>query len=109
MRYDRVLLFLATMLLVISVGIACYGECTFRAAFHNNTDQKVTYNFKWIDHPYEYVLPVDLAGGELAPDQTHALQYDYLCGEYYVKWSNGYKYAFSSKLFKDQTAVLEPQ
>ena len=106
------LLIIVCLLISTSAYVSTSGaDCTFRVTFDNTTDQKVEYLFYWIDHPYEYALPINLAGGELDAGETTTLGYDYLCGEYYVKWSVGdetRRHAFSHRSINGKTRTLTP-
>ena len=101
---------LLLVLIVLSIwATASANECKWNAAFHNTTNAPVVYVFYWIDHPYDYAGPVNLAGGELEKNGANILECDYTCGEYYVTWSQGdstFHYAFSQR--EPGMRILEP-
>jgi len=58
----------------------------FDVTFKNTFDRKIYYIMWWIDHPYEWPGPANMAGGELQPNSKHELDVDWSPGTYYVKW-----------------------
>lgn len=61
----------------------------FSVQLDNDTAKKMYYLFYWIDHPYDWPHPFNLAGGELKASETVDLKANYQKGRYYVIWSNG--------------------
>jgi len=110
------LLILICLLVLASGGISTShagnsADNFWNVAFENTTDQKVVYLFYWVDHPFDYSLPANLAGGELDPGEYHQVEYDYLFGEYFVIWSVGnekHRFDFTHDETMERLRVLTP-
>lgn len=104
--------FVLCLVLTLCVGVlpAC-ADCTFTVQFENSLSEKVFYTLDWVDHPFEYPKPFNLAGGELHPGQSWRLKTPILCGEYLVKWMCKDLYVergFVHKKHHDPVRVLTP-
>ena len=61
---------------------------TFTIQLNNTSDKKIFYMLYWIDHPYDWPFPFNVAGGELEARQTIDLKARYQNGRYFVVWSD---------------------
>ena len=64
------------------------ARATFSIQFDNTTDKKLYYSLYWIDHTYDWPLPLNLAGGEVNAQQKIDLNVRQQNGRYYVIWSD---------------------
>jgi len=64
------------------------ATANFAIKFENTSDQKMVYNFYWLDHPFKSVHPANLAAGELGAQQSRDLSNHYENGKYFVIWSD---------------------
>ena len=69
------------ILLVPSVALA-----NFYIKLDNTFDKKMYYLLYWIDHPYSWGEPANMAGGELEGLQSVEIPVHYDSGKYYVIW-----------------------
>jgi hypothetical protein len=100
---------LLILVVVLVVSIAHAKDCTFNVQLTNPTDDKVEYLLYWQDHPFKYFKPVNMAGGELDPGESHYIENSYICGDYYVDWFQGdntCRHTF--KQTETETITLEP-
>jgi len=65
--------------------ILCLG---FFITFHNTTDKKMHYWLWWVSHPFNYLSPVNLAGGELEAGKVNTLSHEYQAGDYIASWAS---------------------
>ena len=87
------------------------NSCLFKIEFHNDTGTDLEVYLDWISHPYNTPRPFVLAGGEIDAGETWPLEYDYLCGEYIIRWINGdtsYVHGFQQKPYHDNPRVFTP-
>ena len=93
----------------IIIFLLCLG---FFVTFQNNTDKKMYYWLWWVSHPYDHVLPVNMAGGEIEAGESHILISEYKSGIYGVEWETATK-DFTTMQFittdKNKKVTLTPQ
>ena len=75
------LLIILTIFLLPSLASA-----NFSVKFENTFNKKVFYMLYWIDHPYDWPKPANIAGGELDSLKNRELSSQYRHGKYYVIW-----------------------
>ena len=82
MKMKKIILILAVVLLP-SLALA-----NFTVRLENNFDRKMFYFLYWIDHPYGWRAPANMAGGELqAMEKTH-LGGNFQHGKYRIVWKD---------------------
>jgi hypothetical protein len=60
----------------------------FKWALTNDLDQKVYFSLYWESHPYDRIGPASIAGGEVAPKASFALESEWPAGDYFIVWSD---------------------
>jgi hypothetical protein len=75
------LVIILIVLLVPSVALA-----NFSIRLENTFDKKMYYLLYWIDHPYNWRGPANIAGGELEGLESVEIPIHYDSGKYYVIW-----------------------
>ena len=75
------LLLILTIILLPSMAFA-----NFSVMFENTFNKKMYYVLYWIDHPYDWPGPANVAGGELGALKSVDLNANYSHGKYYVIW-----------------------
>ena len=58
----------------------------FSIKLENTFDKKMFYLLYWIDHPYSWRGPANMAGGEIEGLATIDIPVHYDSGQYYVIW-----------------------
>jgi hypothetical protein len=76
------------IILIISFPIVCYAD--FTVEFKNTHSDTLIYLLYWLDHPFNSMLPANLAGGELSSKALRKLQNKYQYGKYLLIWRNIY-------------------
>ena len=79
----RKLIMIAAMVLLPSLTLA-----SFSVRLENNFDRKMLYFFYWIDHPYGWRAPANMAGGELEASETTHLGANFQQGKYRIVWKD---------------------
>ena len=74
------------LLLIVNPQIAI---ADFNVEFKNDFNKKIYYTFYWIDHPYDWLYPTNMAGGEIEANASYDLKVKWLAGKYYVVWRDG--------------------
>ena len=69
------------ILLVPSVVLA-----DFSIKLENTFDKKMYYLLYWVDHPYNWHGPANMAGGEIEGLQSIEIPIHYDSGNYFVIW-----------------------
>jgi hypothetical protein len=69
------------ILLVPSIALA-----NFSIKLENTFDKKMFYLLYWIDHPYSWGGPANMAGGELEGLESLEIPIHYDSGKYYLIW-----------------------
>ena len=77
------LIVILTIVLLPSLSFA-----SFTVRLENNFDRKMFYFLYWIDHPYGWRTPANIAGGELAASESTQLGVKYESGKYRVIWKD---------------------
>ena len=78
------LLIILAIILLPSMALA-----NFSVTFENTFDKKMYYILFWVDHPFDWPTPANLAGGELGAFKSHDLRSSYKHGKYFVVWQDG--------------------
>ena len=60
----------------------------FTVRLENNFDRKMLYFIYWIDHPYGWLAPANMAGGELEAAETAQLGGSFQQGKYCIVWQD---------------------
>jgi hypothetical protein len=81
------LLIILTIVLLPSLAFA-----SFSIKFENTFNKKMIYLLYWIDHPYKWPRPFNMAGGELQAFESRDLTFNYKAGKYYVIWRDESKW-----------------
>ena len=71
------------ILLVPSVSFA-----SFVVELENTSDRKLYYFIYWIDHPYGWATPANMAGGELNAAEKTRLEGNFQQGKYRIVWKD---------------------
>ena len=66
---------LFTILFVFSLMSICYAD--FSIEIQNPTNTKMYFKLFWINHPFNYLHPFAMSGGELLPQKTFKLSDKY--------------------------------
>ena len=74
------------ILILAIVLLPALAFAGFSIKFENTFNKKVFYFLYWIDHPYNWPAPANMAGGELEALETVKLDAQYQNGRYYVIW-----------------------
>ena len=61
---------------------------SFTVKLENNLDRTMFYFIDWLDHPYGWRTPANIAGGELEASQSTQLGAKYESGKYRVIWKD---------------------
>ena len=61
---------------------------SFAVDLENNFDRKMFYFLYWIDHPYDWRAPVNMAGGELEASERTRLGGNFQEGKYRIVWKD---------------------
>ena len=73
-------IFLAVAVVILLITRAHEAD-TVSFEFRNSTDKKVLVYLYWIDHPFDYLYPANMAGGEMTPGKVWKISHDYKPGE----------------------------
>ena len=74
------------ILILVIVLLPALAFAGFSIKFENTFNKKVFYFLYWIDHPYNWPAPANMAGGELEALETVKLDVHYQNGKYRVIW-----------------------
>ena len=74
------------ILILAIVLLPALAFAGFSIEFENTFNKKVFYFLYWIDHPYNWPAPANMAGGELEALETVKLDVQYQNGKYRVIW-----------------------
>ena len=96
------LLIIMALILLPSIALA-----NFSITFENTSDKKMVYMLYWIEHPYDWPQPANMAGGELEGMEKRHLSVNYRQGKYYVTWrgEDGFRNVMRVDVDKDVTLV----
>jgi hypothetical protein len=61
---------------------------SFTVRLENNFDRKMLYFLYWIDHPYGWREPANMAGGELEASESAQLGSRFQQGKYRIVWKD---------------------
>lgn len=61
---------------------------SFAVELENTFDRKLYYYIYWIDHPYGWGAPANMAGGELAAAEKTRLDGNFQRGKYRIVWKD---------------------
>ena len=61
---------------------------SFVVEIQNTTDRKLYYFIYWIDHPYGWGAPANMAGGELNAAEKTRLDGSFQQGKYRIVWKD---------------------
>ena len=73
------------IILVIVLGPSVV-LANFSIKLENTFNKKMFYSIYWIDHPYNWPGPANMAGGELKALESVEIPINYENGRYYVIW-----------------------
>jgi hypothetical protein len=97
------LIVILTIVLLPSLSFA-----SFTVRLENNFERKMYYFLYWIDHPYGWRTPANMAGGELEASESTQLGANYESGKYRVIWKD--KDQWQNEMLisvkKDVTAII---
>ena len=79
----RKLIMILAIVLFPTIALA-----SFTVRLENNFDRKMLYFFYWIDHPYGWLSPANMAGGELEASETTHLGGSFRQGKYRIVWKD---------------------
>ncbi len=96
-------LIILLILLLPSLSLA-----NFSVRFENTFDKKMFYFFYWVDHPFGWPAPANMAGGELEASEVLHLDSSYKQGNYRVVWRDKgtWKNEMSIKVEPDVTSII---
>ncbi len=77
------------VLIMVIVLVPCLAFANFYIKLENTFDKKMYYMLYWIDHPYSWNGPANMAGGELSALESVEIPINYENGKYYVIWRDG--------------------
>lgn len=72
------------ILMIVLMPSLAFGS--FSITFENTFNKKMIYLLYWIDHPYNWPGPFNMAGGELEASESRGLTFNYKAGKYFVIW-----------------------
>ena len=77
------------MILTVAIFlIPSLALATFAVQLENTFDRKMYYYIYWIDHPYGWVAPANMAGGELNAAEKILLDGNFEQGKYRIVWKD---------------------
>ena len=79
----RKLIMITAIVLLPSLALA-----SFTVRLENNFDRRMLYFLYWIDHPYGWRAPANMAGGELEASETTQLGGPFQQGKYRIVWKD---------------------
>jgi len=74
------------ILILIIVLVPSMALANFSITLENTFNKKMYYLVYWIDHPYKWQGPANMAGGELNALESIEIATQYKNGKYYVIW-----------------------
>ena len=77
------------ILIMAIVLVPSFVFASFSIKLENTFDKKMYYMLYWIDHPYDWTGPANMAGGELNALESVEISVNYEKGKYYVIWRDG--------------------
>ncbi len=77
------------IMLILAIAILpSLSFASFTVRLENNFDRKMFYFFYWIDHPYGWRTPANMAGGELEASESTRLGASFKPGKYRIVWKD---------------------
>ena len=92
------------ILIVLTLLVPSIAMADFSIKLENTFEKKMYYMVYWIDHPFNWSGPANMAGGELKSLESVEIPINYDHGKYYVIWRD--KAEWRSKLRFDIVADL---
>ena len=77
--------------LIVILAIVLFPSlslASFTVRLENDFERKMYYFIYWIDHPYGWRTPANMAGGELEASESTQLGAKYESGKYRVIWKD---------------------
>ena len=74
------------ILTLLIVLLPSLSFASFTVRLENNQDRKLFYFFDWIDHPFGWRTPANMAGGELDAMESRDLGSSFQPGRYRITW-----------------------
>jgi hypothetical protein len=74
------------ILIVVIVLVPSFVFASFSIKLENTFDKKMYYMLYWIDHPYKWSGPANMAGGELNSLESVEITVKFDNGQYCVIW-----------------------
>ena len=74
------------ILILVIVLVPTIAFASFSIKLENTFEKKMYYMLYWIDHPYSWNGPANMAGGELKALESVEIPINYEKGKYYVIW-----------------------
>jgi len=74
------------ILILMAVLVPSVALANFSITLENTFNKKMYYLVYWIDHPYKWRGPANMAGGELNALESVTMVTEYKSGKYYVIW-----------------------
>jgi hypothetical protein len=74
------------ILVVLVILMPSITMASFSIKLENTFDKKMYYMVYWIDHPFTWSGPANMAGGELKALESVEIPINYDSGKYYVIW-----------------------
>ncbi|UCE50942.1 MAG: hypothetical protein JSV31_16900 [Desulfobacterales bacterium] len=74
------------VIILVIVLLPSIALADFSIKFENTFNKKVFYFLYWIDHPYNWPAPANMAGGELEALEAVTIGVRYQNGKYRVMW-----------------------
>jgi len=96
------MLIILAIILLPSLSLA-----SFSVKFQNTFGKKMFYFFYWIDHPFGWSAPANMAGGELEASEVLHLDSSFKQGKYRVVWRDKgtWKNEMSIKVEPDVSSI----
>ncbi len=79
----KITIIMITIFLMPSLSLA-----SFAVQLENTFDRKLYYYLYWIDHPYGWKAPANMAGGELDAAEKTRLDGNFQQGKYRIVWKD---------------------
>jgi hypothetical protein len=76
------------VMVLAMVLLPSFAYAGFTVRLENNFDRKMLYFIYWIDHPYGWRAPANMAGGELEAAETTQLGGSFQQGKYRIVWKD---------------------
>ena len=75
-----------TVIVLMIILVPSIALANFSIKLENTFDKKMFYLLYWIDHPYSWGGPANMAGGEIEGLASVDISVNYDSGQYFIIW-----------------------